>query len=61
MIECDFCGEETRLVDGRCGACGREYYDDVSKASLPTKNKTKTDEAFERRREFGKRNLWFGN
>jgi hypothetical protein len=60
MIECDFCGQETRLVNGHCGACGREYYDDV-KASLPTKNKTKTDEAFERRREFGKRNLWFGN
>ena len=69
MIECDFCGQETRLVDGHCGACGR-YHDanvqnlptDVSASGLPTSNTAAaTDKADVITGSNYKRGLWFGN
>ena len=42
MIECDFCGAITRIVAGKCTACGRMYYANVSAAGEAGKIETKT-------------------
>ena len=69
MIECDFCGQETRLVDGHCGACGRYHHADVqslpadvSASGLSASNTAAApDETDVITGSNYKRDLWFGN
>ena len=42
MIACDFCGAITRIVAGKCTACGRIYYANVPEAGEAGKIETKT-------------------
>jgi len=45
MIACDFCGAITRIVAGKCTACGREYYANVYAAGEAGKIETKVSKA----------------